>query len=80
MGGARRHRGGAEALARLNAHNAEVRCMRARSEKMFGATRRNYGLLRMRWLGLAKTRLQMRLTAIAYNLRRSWHALAAKAA
>jgi len=34
----------------------------------------------MRWLGLAKAGLQVRLTAIAYNLRRSIGLLAAKAA
>jgi hypothetical protein len=32
----------------------------------------------MRWLGLAKAGLQVRLTAIAYNLCRSWRLLAAK--
>ena len=30
----------------------------------------SYGLRRMRWLGLAKAGLQVRLTAIAFNLRR----------
>jgi len=48
--------GGAEALARLEAHNAEVR--------------------RMRWRGLAKAGLQVRLAAMACNLRRSWRLLA----
>jgi len=33
-------------------------------------------LRRMRWLGLAKAGLQVRLTAMAYNLRRSWRLLA----
>ena len=40
-------------------------------EKVFGTWKRSYGLRRMRWLGLAKAGLQVRLTAIAYNLRRS---------
>ena len=31
----------------------------------------SYGLCRMRWLGLAKAGLQVRLTATASNLRRS---------
>jgi IS5 family transposase len=31
----------------------------------------------MRWLGLAKAGLQVRLAAIAYNLRRSWRLLVA---
>jgi IS5 family transposase len=64
--------GGPEALAQLQAHNAEVRRVRARIEKVFGTCKRSYGLRRMRWLGLAKAGLQVRLTAIAYNLRRSW--------
>jgi IS5 family transposase len=68
--------GGAEALARLEAHNAEVRRVRARIEKVFGTMKRSYGLKRMRWLGLARAGLQVRLTAIAYNLRRSWRILA----
>jgi IS5 family transposase len=67
--------GGAEALARLKAHNAEVRRVRARIEKVFGTMKRSYGMQRMRWLGLAKAGLQVRLTAIAYNLRRSWRML-----
>ena len=67
--------GSAEALARLKAHNAEVRRVRARIEKVFRTCKRSYGLHRMRWLGLAKAGLQVRLTAMAYNLRRSWRLL-----
>ena len=62
-------------LARLQAHNAEVLMVRARIEKVFGTCKRIYGLRRMRWLGLAKAGLQVRLTAIAFNLRRSWRLL-----
>jgi transposase, IS5 family len=40
-------------------------------EKVFGTWKRSYGLRRMRWRGLAKAGLQVRLTAVAYNLRRS---------
>src|SRR5271166_2338622 len=72
--------GGSEALNRLQAHNAEVRRVRARIEKVFGTCKRCYGLRRMRWLGLAKAGVQVRLTAIAYNLRRSWGLLAQAAA
>jgi IS5 family transposase len=68
--------GGPQALARLEAHNAEVRRVRARIEKVFGTAKRCYGLRRMRWLGLAKAGLQVRLAAMAYNLRRSWRLLA----
>lgn len=64
--------GGPEALARLRAHNAEVRRVRARIEKVFGTMKRSYGLRRMRWLGLACATLQVRLAATAYNLRRCW--------
>ena len=63
--------GGPAALARLEAWNAEVRAVRCRIEKVFGTWKRSYGLRRMRWLGLAKAGLQVRLTAMAYNLRRS---------
>jgi IS5 family transposase len=63
--------GGPEALARLRAHNAAVRRVRCRIEKIFGTWKRSYGLGRMRWLGLAKAGLQVRLAAIAYNLRRT---------
>jgi transposase, IS5 family len=63
--------GGQVALQRLLAWNAEVRRVRCRIEKVFGTCKRSYGLGRMRWLGLAKAGLQVRLTAIAYNLRRS---------
>ena len=63
--------GGPEALARLEAHNAEVRRVRARIEKVFGTCKRSHGLRRMRWVGLAKAGLQVRLAAIAYNLRRT---------
>ena len=48
---------GPEALARLEAHDTAVRRVRCRIE--------------MRWLGLAKAGLQVRLGAMAYNLRRT---------
>ena len=69
--------GGPEALARLQAHNAEVSHVRGRIEKVFSTCKRSYGLRRMRWLGLARAGLQVRFAAIAYNLRRSWRLLAA---
>jgi IS5 family transposase len=72
--------GGPEALTRLQAYNAEVQRVRARIEKVFGTCKRSYGLRRMRWLGLAKAGLQVRLTAIAFNLRRSWRLLKPTAA
>lgn len=59
--------GGAAALARLREHNAAVRRVRARIEKVFGTCKRSYGLRRMRCIGLAKAGLQVRMTAIAFN-------------
>lgn len=64
--------GGPEALARLKAHNAAVSRVRCRIEKVFGTCKRSYGMRRMRWRGLAKAGLQVRLAAMAYNLRRSF--------
>jgi len=72
--------GGEAALMRLQAWNAEVRRVRCRIEKVFGTCKRSYGLGRMRWLGLAKAGLQVRLTAVAYNLRRSVTMLRAREA
>jgi IS5 family transposase len=72
--------GGSQALARLAAHNAAVRRVRRRIEKVFGTWKRSYGLRRMRWLGLAKAGPQVRLAAIAYNLRRTVTLLHASAA
>jgi IS5 family transposase len=54
-----------EALARRKAHNAAVRRIRCCIETVFGTCKRSYGLRRMRWIGLAKVRLQVRLAAIA---------------
>jgi IS5 family transposase len=55
----------------LDAHNRAVQRVRCRIEKVFGTWKRSYGLRRMRRLGLAKAGLQVRLAAIAYNLRRT---------
>ncbi len=71
---------GPDALARLEANNAAVRRVRCRIEKVFGSWKRSYGLRRMRWLGLAKAGLQVRLAAIVYNLRRTVTLLHAAAA
>ena len=68
--------GGPDGLGRLKIHNAVVRKVRCRIERVFGTCKRSYGLRRVRWLGLSKAGLQVRLTAIACNLRRSWRLLA----
>jgi transposase, IS5 family len=66
-----------EALAKLKAWNEPIQRVRGRIEKIFGTWKRSYGLRRMRWKGLAKAALQVRLTAIAYNMKRTANILAA---
>lgn len=67
----------AEVRARLDAWNQPIQRIRGRIEKIFGTWKRSYGLRRMRWRGLAKAGVQIRLTAIAYNLKRSLKIMAA---
>nr|WP_279330447.1 transposase [Sphingomonas oleivorans] len=67
-----------ETLARLNAWNQPIHRVRARIEKIFGTWKRCYGLRRMRWRGLPKAAVQVHLTAIAYNLKRSLNILTAQ--
>lgn len=68
-----------ETRARLQAWNRPIHRVRARIEKIFGTWKRSYGLRRMRWRGRAKAAVQVRLTAIAYNLKRTLTILAATA-
>ena len=64
-------REGDEAAAEVFAAKVKaIQHIRSRIEKIFGTWKRSYGLRRMRWRGSAKAALQVRLTAIAYNLRR----------
>lgn len=63
--------GDVEAAQRFLAAMAEIHRVRGRIEKIFGVWKRSYGLRRMRWRGLAKSTLQVYLTATAYNLRRT---------
>jgi transposase, IS5 family len=58
--------------ATLEAHNRPLKPVRARIEKIFGTWKRSYHLRAMRWLGLAKAKLQVHLAAIAYNVKRFW--------
>jgi IS5 family transposase len=60
----------AETLARLEAWNQPIHRIRGRIEKIFGTWKRSSGLRRMRWRGLAKASLQIRFTAIVYNIKR----------
>ncbi len=61
----------AYARSKLKAINGPIHKVRGRIEKIFGTCKRSYGLRRMACLGLAKATLQVSLTAIAYNLKRS---------
>lgn len=69
-----------ETQQRLRDWNRPIHQVRARIEKIFGTAKRSYGLRRMRWRGLAKAALQVRLTAIAYNLKRTLNINAARTA
>ena len=70
----------AEAQDRLRAWNRPIHRVRGRIEKLFGTWKRSYGLRRMRWRGLAKAGVQVRITAIAYNLKRTLSIVTAAAA
>jgi len=65
-----------ETLAFLAAWNQPIYRVRGRIEKIFGTWKRSYGLRRMRWRGLAKAACQVRLTAIAYNMKRALNIIA----
>lgn len=69
----------AETLRKLHAWNQPIHRVRGRIEKIFGTWKRCYGLRRMRWRGLAKAAVQVHLTAIAYNLKRTMNILAVPA-
>lgn len=68
-----------ETLRKLHEWNQPIHRVRGRIEKIFGTWKRCYGLRRMRWRGLAKAAVQVHLTAIAYNLKRTLNILAAQA-
>lgn len=67
-----------ETLRKLKDWNQPIHRVRGRIEKIFGTWKRSYGLRRMRWRGLAKAAVQVHLTAIAYNLKRTLNILAAQ--
>jgi IS5 family transposase len=67
-----------ETLRKLKEWNQPIHRVRGRIEKIFGTWKRCYGLRRMRWRGLAKAAVQVHLTAIAYNLKRTMNILAAQ--
>ena len=57
---------------KLEAYNRPLKPIRARIEKIFGTWKRSYRFRAKRWIGLSKARCQVRLAAIAYNLKRYW--------
>ncbi|RKK01890.1 IS4/IS5 family transposase [Pseudoroseomonas wenyumeiae] len=59
------------AVRRLRYWNNSIHLVRCRIEKIFGTWKRSYWLRCMRWRGLAKTALQVCLTPMAYNLKRT---------
>lgn len=59
------------------ARNRKLAPICARIEKIFGTWKRSYHFRAMRWVGLAKARCQVHLTAIAYNVKRCWRLQAA---
>jgi IS5 family transposase len=67
-----------ETQRKLHEWNQPIHRVRGRIEKIFGTWKRSYGLRRMRWRwrGLAKAAVQVHLTAIAYNLKRTMKILA----
>jgi len=64
-------RPGDNTIKKLRSWNYSVQRIRCRIEKIFGTWKRSYNLRRMRWRGLLKATLQVRLTAIAYNIKRT---------
>jgi IS5 family transposase len=66
----------AKAAART-AWNRTVGAVRCRVEKIFGTTKRSYGLGRARYVGLERVSLQAHLTFLAYNLTRALRLMAA---
>jgi IS5 family transposase len=71
---------GDDTVQKLKRWNRAVQRIRSRIEKIFGVCKRSYGLRRMRWRGLGKAALQVRLTATAYNLRRALSLLSTRSA
>jgi transposase, IS5 family len=56
----------------LEAHNRLLQPMGLRIEKIFGTWKRSYHFRQMRWIGLAKAKLEVHLAALASNIKRYW--------
>ena len=68
----RLHKGSRAAWnAAKQAWNTAIHPVRCRIEKVFGTTKRSYGLDRARYLGRPRVSLQVHLTFLTYNLRRA---------
>lgn len=67
-------------VAARTAWNRAVSAVRRRVEKIFGTSKRSYGLGRARYLGLARVSLQVHLTFLAYNLTHAVRLRAVRAA
>lgn len=75
------HKGSRDAWnASKRAWNATIHPVRCRIEKVFGTSKRSYGLDRARYMGRPRVSLQVHLTFIAYNLRRAVTLMRPKAA
>jgi IS5 family transposase len=68
-----------QTLRKIKEWKQAIHRVQGRIEKNFGTWKRCYGQRRMRWRGLANAAVQVHLTAIAYNLKRTMNILAAKA-
>ena len=64
----------------LDRWNDPIRRVRCRIEKIFGTWKRSYGLRSVRYWGLARVACQVRLTAIAFNMKRANRLLLTQAA
>ena len=51
--------------------NSVVSSARGTVERVFGTLKRGYGFYRTKYLGIAKTKGQFFLSAIAYNLKKA---------
>ena len=62
-----------DAKAKLKAINDPIHAVRGRIEKIFGTWKRSYGARTMVHRGIRKATLQIMLTAIAYDLKRTFN-------
>ena len=68
---------GDDGQEKLRAINGPIHKVRGRIEKIFGTCKQHYGLRNILYRGMAKAKLQVLFTAIAYNLKRGLNLQAA---